>query len=175
MEELKKALEENVSLQVANTKLEAERDSEKARADRLEAERDSEKARADKVEAERADAAANFDRQVEAKAALFSKAKAYLGEEFDCTSKSVREIHCEIVKKLDGAEIPEGKSDEYVEARYDAAVENANQADASHRSARSAIDKSRDDGAPQDLEAKAKAAQQEYAMNAWKTQTPAQA
>lgn len=105
---------------------------EKARADKAEADLAAANARADKAEAERdvaqeaqtksdkarTDAAEKFDAAVAARVQLEGVAKQVLPD-LDCTGKSDLEVKA-AVAKIDA----EGKSPDYVQARYDMAIEN---------------------------------------------------
>lgn len=125
MDELKKALEQAAAEKVRADKAEADRDAERARADKLEADRDAQKERADKAEKARTDAAAAVPAQISARVALLTKAGAVLGAEAKIDEKTDREIKVAVIKKVCDADVPAEKSDEYVDARYDAALEQA--------------------------------------------------
>jgi hypothetical protein len=109
-------------------KLEAERDAEKARADKADQVLAAEKSRVDKAEADRdaaksrADAADKRDADA-ARAALEQRAIAVLGEKRDFTGKSDRDVKIAVIEHTDSVKIATDKSDAYVDARFDRALE----------------------------------------------------
>lgn len=97
----------------------AERDAERVRADRAEGERDAERARADA-------AATALPAKVNARVALIAQASSFLaegGKAPDLTGQTDRQIRCAVIKRIDSVDIADDKSDEYVAARYDRAIE----------------------------------------------------
>lgn len=96
-----------------------------ARADKAEGERDAAIDRAAKADQARADAAAAAPAQVRARIRLEDTAAKVLGAEFKVDGVSDVEIQRAVIAKVTGKPLPEGKSPEYVAARYDAALEDA--------------------------------------------------
>ena len=98
-----------------------------SRADKLEAERDSEKARADKAEQARKDAEDGIAEKVSQRLEVITKATR-LASKLDASElarmDSDRAIQERALKEAN-IEIPEGKPDAYVEARFDGALEDA--------------------------------------------------
>lgn len=161
------------ALAAANTKIgeqtqradaaERDRDDAKKRADKLEAERDDAKTRLEKAERERNDAVAAQSGQVTARVALIGKALAILprGEKPDTSridgadqslvSMNERQIKLAVIKHVTNADCangPDGKprSDDYVNARYDAAIEQASASADTFRAAHNLIEIVRQDG-----------------------------
>lgn len=66
-----------------------------------------------------------LDKQVEARVALISGAKTMLGDSFEFTGKTEREIKEAVIVKAKPDFKADGKSDEYVNAFYDATVERS--------------------------------------------------
>ena len=96
---------------------EAKATEEAARADRAEAERDAARAEVEKV---RADALARARARVE----LEGQARSVLGAAFVCDGKTDRELRADALAKL-GMTVAADRSDDYVIARFDAAIEAA--------------------------------------------------
>lgn len=107
-----------------------------ARADKAEAERDAAKkdateAKADAAKA-RTDASATTDAAVEARVHLIDAARGVLGSDFKATKKdgektvsmSDKEIRIAVIAKVDPALKLDGKTDAYIEARFDLATES---------------------------------------------------
>jgi hypothetical protein len=111
----------------------------RVRADKLEAERDAHKERADKAEKAVTDAAAAQPEQVRARVALETKAGAVLGPETKLDGMADREIRVAVIKKVCNVDVAAEKSDDYVSARYDAAVEQAERAAGALGAARGAV------------------------------------
>lgn len=123
------------ALAATNEKLGAE----KARADAAEAALADTKTRADKAEADRDVAAAELTKErqarkdaddsiaprVRARVALETAALAVLGREAKLDALSDRDIRTAVVKKVDAVELGADRSDAYVEARFDSALERA--------------------------------------------------
>lgn len=102
----------------------ASADGEKSRADKAEAERDAAKADTAKEKA-RADAAEkSVDEKVMKRIELLDAARTILGADFDPKGKTDREVRTAALAKLDAAATFDGKSDDYVSARFDLAVES---------------------------------------------------
>lgn len=99
---------------------EARADEAESRADRLEAELDQLKLDKAELEKKLADQPADFQARVDARVALIAKAKD-LGVEIKA-DMSDRQIMVACVAKTDSAFTGEGKSDDYVTARFDAAL-----------------------------------------------------
>jgi len=98
------------------------RDEAKARADAAEAQlatlttdRDEQKARADSAEEGRKADAAGAEVKVRARMDLEDNAKRVLGDEYKA-DVSDRALHLAIVKRVDGVDIADGESDDYVRA-----------------------------------------------------------
>jgi len=103
----------------------ADADKEKARADRAEGERDA--AKADTVkEKERADKAEkSVDEKVTARLELLDSARLVLGADYDAKGKTDRDIRIAAITKLDPDAKFDGKSDDHVMGRFDAAISSA--------------------------------------------------
>lgn len=93
---------------------------------------DATKARLDSVSEElaaekkiRTDAAAALPALVKTRVALETKAGPLLGREFKTDGLSDREIRCAVIEKVTGNKLGADRSDDYVTARYDAAIERA--------------------------------------------------
>jgi hypothetical protein len=130
MDELKKALDAALADAAAQK---SRADVATAALEAVKADADREKARADAAEDKltaaekaRADAAATFDARVNARVELCANAKRVLGDDFkmDMTDKAIRAA---VVTKLTGRDVSE-RSDAYVDAAYDHAIENATDA-----------------------------------------------
>lgn len=118
---------------------EARADRESERADKADKRADAASARADKAEAERDDlktklakatedsskADGNVEKKIDEAIALRDSARVILGATFDFKGKKPREVHEAALKKADPEAKFDGKSDGYVEARFDLAVEQA--------------------------------------------------
>lgn len=114
---LEKAIADRDARLDANTKKLAELE---ARAGKAEAERDDAKEKLAAATDEKALAA-----RVDARAKLIQSATKVLGEDFDAAGKSDRDIRCLVLEtKIDGFKA-EGRSDSYLEARFDALLEAA--------------------------------------------------
>lgn len=125
MDELKKALAD-----AANASARADA-AEKALGE-AKKELDATKARLDSVSEElaaekkiRTDAAAALPALVKTRVALETKAGPLLGREFKTDGLSDREIRCAVIEKVTGNKLGADRSDDYVTARYDAAIERA--------------------------------------------------
>lgn len=140
MEELKKALAELAALTVKNGELQArcdavasERDSlkkaneeAKARLDSVTAERDAAKEKAEKAEKARLDSEGSMMERAKTRIKLEETAGRFVrndaNEPEDFSKKSDHEIRVALVEKLTGKTMA-GKSEAYVQARLDAALE----------------------------------------------------
>lgn len=122
MDELTKALKQVAEQQARADRLEAELKVANSRADKAEGERDSEKERADKADKQRTDAADGFSEAIKARVSL-EAAAADLAPDFKCDGASDREIKVACIKSD-----CEGKSEDYVQARFDVALERASEA-----------------------------------------------
>lgn len=100
-----------------------ELDAAKKRADQLEAERDA--AKSDLAKARTDADPAKIDERVNARIAIVDAARTVLGKDFDAKGKSDREVREAALKKIDEKADFAGKSDAYVEARFDLAIESA--------------------------------------------------
>lgn len=98
--------------------------AEKTRADQAEAARDAEKARADAAEAAIVQAKADAIAGARARVELEHTARSVLGAAYTCDGKTDRELRCDALAKL-GVTVPADRSDDYVTARFDAAIEAA--------------------------------------------------
>jgi colicin import membrane protein len=135
-------------------KAEAELVAANARADKAEGERDAEKSRADKADAAadkaRTDAASiDIPALVAARSSLESSARAVLGTDATLTVKADSgsdaramtdaEIVTAVITKDDPSFKVDGKSNDYLRARFDAVTERTNKANDAHRQAALAI------------------------------------
>jgi hypothetical protein len=122
---------ELAALRVAHQKaidtLQAKLDAETSRADAANAALATEKARADAADKARTDAAnpAAIDALVQTRLALVDGARKILGAEFKADGVPAREIYIATIAKTDSAFKADGRSDDYLQARFDAAVSNA--------------------------------------------------
>ena len=140
--------------------------AEKARADKLEAERDDAREKLAKLEKERTDAAAAVPALVAARVALVTAAGSVLGRDVRLDAMDDRAIKLAVIKKITGKEIEVGRSDDYVTARYDAAIERAETSEAIQRGQLTAVVNGRTDGAPDAaMAARAEMIKRNQAMN----------
>lgn len=146
----------------AEDKPEEKKDA-RARLDRAIAQRDAAIARAKAAEA-------SVSARVRARVALERRASEALrsdGKEPDLSAMTDRQIMASVVKRVDGVDLGADKSDVYVQARYDAAIERVGQsATALGTLRRNAAETARADHT--DPEAAARAAMAERTRNAWK-------
>lgn len=108
-----------------NDRLRAERDAAAKRADTAEAERDAAKKEVADAKAKTDADVASFDAKVEARVQLVSDAKSILDEKdkaYDFKGKSDKDIRIAALKKIDATFDATGKTDGYIEARFDLAV-----------------------------------------------------
>lgn len=166
------------ALAAANEKLGAE----KARADAAEAALAETKTRADKAEADRdvaqteltkerqarKDADDSIAPRVRARVALETAALAVLGREVKLDGMTDRDIRVAVVKRVDAIDLDASRSDAYVEARYDSALERAEKAGSALADARELVELGRRDGGADPGDA-ARARMLERNRNAWKT------
>ncbi|MFB6475765.1 DUF2213 domain-containing protein [Paenibacillus glucanolyticus] len=69
-----------------------------------------------------------LDAAVTARTELLSGARAFLGDSFDFTGKTDREVKLAVIEKVKGDDFKaDGKSDEYIDAFFDATVERSKQ------------------------------------------------
>ncbi|MFC2948542.1 DUF2213 domain-containing protein [Virgibacillus sediminis] len=68
-----------------------------------------------------------LDKKVQERVELVSGAKSFLGDEYDFTGKKEREIKEAVIQKVKPDFKGDGKSDEYINAFYDATVERSKQ------------------------------------------------
>jgi len=145
--------------------LEAERDTATARADSSEAELEREKKA-------RTDAEAALPERVRARVELEKNASKFVSEETKFDGMSDREIQCLVVKEIDGVELGEDRSPDYVSARFDRAVECASKNARAGVTGRKVVT----DGAPggaapsttREKLAKARADHAEYQRTRWR-------
>lgn len=95
--------------------------AEKARADKAEAARDAQKDRADKAEA--AASPQRIDALVEARMALLTRAARLLPAEYETSGKSDAQVRADAVAAKLGADKIDGKTEAYIEARFDMLTE----------------------------------------------------
>lgn len=122
-EALQKLATQGAELMIATAradKAEADLVAANSRADAAEGERDAATAAKDESEKARTDAADGFAAAVQERVALEGAALRVLGAEFKCDGKSDREIKVACIKSD-----CEGKSDDYVQARFDMTLEVA--------------------------------------------------
>lgn len=127
-DKLAKALASVAELQVRADVADKRADGAEKKIAQLEGERDAEKARADKAERSRDDAAAQVESKVRARVELETRAKNVLGTE-DLSKASDRDIKTQVISKLDGIDVSADKSNEYVDAFFDRAMELSQKAD----------------------------------------------
>lgn len=96
-----------------------ERDAEKKRADQAEAERDAAKNEAKKTKEDADAAQKSFDSKIDARVALVDTARVALGADFAHAGKTDRDIRVAVITKLDPEFKADGKSDDYLAARFD--------------------------------------------------------
>lgn len=108
-------------------------DAAEKKASTAEAERDAAKEKAEKAEKARLDAETGSMERAKERVSLEAIASKHLrndaGEPLDVSKKSNHEVKMMLVEKLTGKKM-EGKTEAYIAARYDAALESANEADA---------------------------------------------
>jgi hypothetical protein len=132
-------------------KLEAERDNARADASAQKTRADAaEQAKKDAEAQVRQDAASHLDAAVTEKVALLVKATEVLGandaegKPVDRTKMSARDIKVAVIKHVDGVDVATEKSDDYVQARYDGALERFAAVGASHAALRVVTQQNRD-------------------------------
>lgn len=100
-----------------------------ATADRLEAERDAARKDAADAHGTLSSAAATeaswVDARVDARVSLIESARVVLGKDFNFKNKSDRDIRLAVLAVADSKVKAEGKSDDYLAARFDMAIERA--------------------------------------------------
>jgi hypothetical protein len=111
------------------------------------------------------DNAANFRAAVKERVSLESRGASVLGD-LNLDALSDREIKEKVIEKLRPATVLDGKSDDYVEARFDICVED-HAKDPENKMGKNIQNA---DGGDEDVVAKAKAAAWARAKDAWKTE-----
>lgn len=96
----------------------------KARLDKLQAETDAAKEKAAKLDAELKAAPARITAELKARMALESEAREVLGAKAKLDSLSDRDVKLAVLKELVPSLKLDGKSDAYVDGRYEAALES---------------------------------------------------
>ncbi len=119
--------------------LRAERDSANKRADKAEAERDTAKKEAADAKTRSDAAEASFQERVAARVDLQERARVVLGADYKFASKSDKEIRIDALKKVDSDFTPEGKTDAYLEVRFDLDCKRVKSAQADLASTNTAI------------------------------------
>ncbi len=131
-------------------KAEADLKTATARADKLEGERDAEKTRADAADKARTDAAVDVPALVAARSTLETSARKVLGSDAVLTVKgdgikttdrpmTDNEIVIAVIAKDDPAFKVDGRSVDYLSARFDNIVERSTKSDAAHHAVGAAI------------------------------------
>jgi hypothetical protein len=153
--------------------LEAKFAAEKTRADKAEAASDSKNTEIEALKADlqkeknaRQDSENSIGDKVRARVNLETKAIQFLGKEAEISKLSDRELKLAVVKKLDNVEIQEEKSEDYVNARFDASVERAEKSDAALAAAR--VDSESSKNVPADAEKEAYRKMIDRNRNLWK-------
>lgn len=162
MDELKKALADIAALTVRCDSAERESTSLKTKVATLEGERDAAIDKATKAEKLRADAAEVTTKQVRELVKLEGEATRFLrtdaGDVEDISKLTPVQIKVKIVERLSGKKLTREDA-AYVDARYDAAIEDAGEADAAQDTARVGTEISRastrQDGASEATNARA--------------------
>jgi hypothetical protein len=137
MEELKKALGDLALATARADSAEAKIAILTAEKAKLEGERDSLQVAATTAEKARKDAADGFQAMVRGRVALETAVAGIV--EGDIGKMSDRDIKVAALKKLDGADIPADKSDDYVDGRFEASMERADAAAKSVGATRAAV------------------------------------
>lgn len=149
-----------------------ERDAAKAdlvaankRADKAEAERDAAKLDAAKATED----AKKTDARVEARVQLVDSARGILGKEFSFAGKSDRDVRVAALTKVDPNAKFDGKSDDYVAARFDLATETVTTERAALASVNETITQpTQNEDATESVIDKARREFNERSQNAWK-------
>lgn len=101
--------------------------------DTLEGTNDAQEKKITKLESDLDEAKKNqmsqdaLDKAVEERVALLDGARAYLGDDYDFTGKSARDIKVSVIQKADSEFKADEKSEEYINAFYDATVQKVKQ------------------------------------------------
>lgn len=142
-----------------------------ARADRAEAQLDAAKEQLATEQAARKDAEdpARIAAAVAARVALETAARKVLGEDARFDAMSDRDVKLAALAKSAPAAKFDAKSDEYVQARFDAALEAVEAAPSAIEQARTVVEGRTDAGEPASTEAAARARMLEASRNAWKS------
>ena len=170
-------VEYEVTEQVAQA-LDKEREAQAAREKTMKADADKATARADQAEgdlakerAARKDAEdpAKLREKIAARVALEQVAAKHLGADAKLDAMSDREVKVAVIKKLAGADLGADRSDDYVAARFDAAVGDvgAQSLDAARAAAERASS-----AAAERPDLKARKDADEHARNLWKSPIP---
>lgn len=117
-EELKAAIERAEKAEARADKAEARADAAEAKAEKAEARADAAEEKAEKAEAR--NDAQDIDALVQERYNVLSAAATYLPQDYDAKGKSNAEIRRDALSAAVGADKLAGKSDIYVEARFDA-------------------------------------------------------
>lgn len=142
----------------------------KTRLDAVTAERDAAKEKAEKAEKARLDGEANMMERARARLALEDAGTAHLRTDAedkpDFSKKSDHEIRVAVTEKLTGKKM-DGKSEAYVQARFDAAIESAGEAAKAVEDVREALEDTTRLDASGDAASKARDAMIARNNNAW--------
>ena len=123
--DLAQALQELGKEKARADKAEADLAAMKKHADKLEAERDDAKEAATKAEQARKDAVEAAPKQIRARMDMEQKAASLLGKDFKMDGLTDRKLRCAVIKHITNVDVADTKTDDYVEARYEAALERA--------------------------------------------------
>lgn len=137
MDELKKALAELAQATARADAAEAKIKEVSATLGKVEGERDALRVTAENAEKARKDAADSIHDRVRARVQLEQSVKGYV--EGDVSKMDDRAIKVAAIKKLDNADVPTDKSDDYVDGRFAAVIERATKADADRSDTRKAV------------------------------------
>jgi hypothetical protein len=171
-EQTKKLIEESAAHKARADQAEKDRDAHYARADQAEKDRDKarveahasktevgaekkradaaeEKAKAD-VEKARLDAEGEFEGRVNARVELVSAATPIIGKDakgnaVDLAKMTDRAIQAAVITHVDGEEVSEDETDDFVAGMFKVAVRNHARAAGSHSTVRTTVEKGRQD------------------------------
>ena len=117
-----------------------DRDAEKSRADKAEADRDENKAKLDEAITKHKAYTDGESARISARVELVANARRVMGAEFKADGLTDRQVKEAIIKKIRGDKgLPEGKSDDYVDARYESSVESFADGQSGDEDAREAV------------------------------------
>lgn len=127
------------AVEQAKAALETQRDALQAKLDAALGTSDELKARVDGLTAEleqaqalRTDSSADLENRLDARLALIDQARTVLDADFDFKGKSDRQIHEAVIQAAHGDSLELGeRTDAYVEARFDAVIDMAQNRDSS--------------------------------------------